>query len=177
MVETLAGYYGILTKRDRRLLLAALNFADSIDRGLDDGRRKYELATLMFASVDEALHSLVFHVGWVDIRRDAFRALHKKLKRAVVDDKESSFIIYLNDKKVAKRIGAHPERGFALKGITKRVTVGVKWSLPKRDHIPDDNVLVNPVVTLNPLGRGKWRVTVEAAYRQAAERYLLDNLI
>lgn len=86
-------------------------------------------------------------------------------------------IIYLDNKKVAKVFGAHPERGRRLTGISKRVTVGVKWSLPKKDYVPDDDVLVNPVLALKPMGRGRWQVLIEEQYRKEAERFLNDNCI
>lgn len=85
-------------------------------------------------------------------------------------------IMYLDDRKVIKFFGAHPERGrFISNTIVKRVTVGVRWSLPKKDWEPDDDVLVKPVVCLICKGKGKWEVKVEAAYRKIAEQFLMDH--
>ena len=85
-------------------------------------------------------------------------------------------ILYLNDKKVCRYFGAHPERGRPLPGNRrKRVTVGVKWSLPKKDYLPDDDVLVRPTVALKCLGKGKWEILVEATYRDRAIDWLVDN--
>ena len=85
-------------------------------------------------------------------------------------------IMYLNDAKVVKFFGCRPELGRALSSvIVKRVTVGVRWSLPKLKYEPDDDVLVRPTVALKCLGKGKWEVHVEAQYRQLAEQFLIDN--
>jgi len=86
-----------------------------------------------------------------------------------------SFTRYLDDRKVLKFFGTRPWMGKRLPGKVKRVTVGVRWSLPKKDYVPDDNVLVQPCVVLSPLGKGKWRVTVEDQFREEADRYLSDN--
>ena len=84
-------------------------------------------------------------------------------------------IMYLNDAKVIRHFGSHPERGRLIRGKVKKVTVGVRWSLPKRDYEVDDDVLVRPTVALKCLGKGKWEVQVEAQYRQLAEQFLIDN--
>ena len=86
-------------------------------------------------------------------------------------------IYHLNDKKVVRRFGSHPERGIPLKGISKRVTVGVRWSLPRRKYEPDTDVLVNPIIALHSAGKGKWKLICEPAYHRQAEQFLLENLI
>lgn len=87
----------------------------------------------------------------------------------------ASFVMYLNDAKVARHFGVRPHLGRRLPHKLKRVTVGVRWSLPKRDYVPDDNVLVAPTVALQCLGRGKWRVSVADEYRAYAVNWLADN--
>lgn len=86
-------------------------------------------------------------------------------------------IIYLNDVKVSRRFGKRPDLGIPLKGIVKRVTVGVRWSLPRGKYEPDDDVLVNPTIALRSLGRGKWKLLVEPAYQRQAEQWLLENCV
>lgn len=83
--------------------------------------------------------------------------------------------LYLNDAKVIKRFGPHPERGVKIPGTLKKVTVGFRWSLPHRDYIPDDDVLVQPCMRLQCLKKGKWLISVEASYAEKAQKYLLDN--
>lgn len=85
-------------------------------------------------------------------------------------------IMYLNDGKVAKFFGAHPERGRLIPGgSVRKVTVGVRWSLPKLDYEPDDDVLVRPFMALICLGRGKWEVKVDPAFRELAMCWLMDK--
>lgn len=85
-------------------------------------------------------------------------------------------ILHLNDGKVAKFFGPHPERGRVLPGAPKkRVTVGVRWSLPKMDYVPDDDVLVAPTVALKCLGRGKWEVKADREHLQRAVDWLVDR--
>lgn len=84
-------------------------------------------------------------------------------------------ILYLNDKKVAKHFGAYPERGRFIPSTVKRVTVGVRWNLPKGCHEPDDDVLVRPVMALKCLGRGKWKLSVEPQFHEKAVSFLCDN--
>jgi hypothetical protein len=98
-----------------------------------------------------------------------------KLRDEYQISRASSWMMLLNNKKVAKRFGAHPERGHKIPHVTKkRVTVGVRWSLPKRDHEPDDDVLVQPHVVLKPKSKGWWEVTCENRYRAHVTTFLLD---
>lgn len=82
--------------------------------------------------------------------------------------------MYLNDSKVIKHFGKRPDLGKPIKGFTKKVTVGVKWDLPRACYRPDDNVLVTPTVALKCIRRGYWEVLVADEYRNHVERWLLD---
>lgn len=85
-------------------------------------------------------------------------------------------ILYLSDKKVAKIFGAHPERGRVLPIVMKkRVTVGVRWSLPKMDYEPDDDVMVQPRIALQCVGKGKWKVIAAPEYLERAVNWLVDR--
>jgi hypothetical protein len=60
----------------------------------------------------------------------------------------------------------------------KRVTVGVRYSLPKKDYVPDDNVWVQPHVALKflkryPEGLSKWRVIAPAEHMTKVVEWLL----
>jgi hypothetical protein len=82
----------------------------------------------------------------------------------------------LDNKKVYRRFGAHPERGKPLPFLQKqKATVGVKWSLPKKEYLPDRDVLVSPCVTLKPRSSNLWEVTVSTKCRHAVENWLMDN--
>lgn len=89
----------------------------------------------------------------------------------------------LDPKKVLRHFGPHPERGKALPFLQKqKATVGVKWSLPKKQYVPDKDVLVTPCVALKPISAGKgeywrdmWEVTVTERCRYTVEMWLNDK--
>jgi len=83
--------------------------------------------------------------------------------------------MYLNDAKVTRHFGKRPDLGKPIKGFIKKVTVGVRWNLPKGCYEPDDDVDVAPTVALKCVGRGKWQVFVEEQYRGHVETWLLDK--
>jgi hypothetical protein len=91
-----------------------------------------------------------------------------------------SFIMPLNAAKVYRHFGSNPERGKPLSFLPKvRVTVGKRWSLPKKAYVDDTDVLVSPCVTLKLISGGPkkniWNVTVLAKCRYAVEIWLLEN--
>lgn len=84
-------------------------------------------------------------------------------------------VMFLDDRKVIKHFGPNPERGRVIRGATKRVTVGMRWNLPRQQWEPDDNVLVQAVVAMRRVKRGKWEVKVEPIFQRHAEQFLRDN--
>lgn len=89
----------------------------------------------------------------------------------------AKFTMYLDDRKVLKQFGQRPWLGKRLPNVLKKVTVGMRWSLPRQQFEPDDDVLVQPCVALRFLAKGRWEVSVEDQYRGAAERFLTNNCI
>lgn len=101
-------------------------------------------------------------------------------------DGTSTFVMYLSPSKVVKILGPNASRGVPFKSGKKRVTVGMKWSLGHKDYVPDDEVLVQPMMTLQCQNRFAgmkpdktyaYIVTVEKQYVQAAMDYLTDNCL
>ena len=97
-----------------------------------------------------------------------------------------SWLMKLDSKKVYRRFGAHPERGKPLSFLPKeKVSVGVKWSLPKRSYVVDNDVLVTPCVALKRKTHirdslynaawDNWEVQVSAKCRHAVEIWLTEN--
>lgn len=85
-------------------------------------------------------------------------------------------MIQLNDAKVARYFGSHPERGRRMPHLGKvKVAVGVRWSLPKQDYVVDDNVLVTPCVALICAKRGHWHVKCEPQYRERVLKWLKEK--
>lgn len=89
--------------------------------------------------------------------------------------------LILDNQKVLRRFNGHPERGAACYALPKkRVTVGVKWSLPKKDYVPDDDVHVTPHVALKflkryPNGLSKWQVIAAKEHLPKAVEWLLST--
>jgi hypothetical protein len=124
-------------------------------------------------------------------------AIAEKLKVIQHDDTDvynktrmsvSVIMMTLNDRKVMKRFGIHPEDGVKIPLVEKvKVTVGVKYSLPVKDYIPDDDVLVSPIMTLRrqstPFDKagakfghlGRWQVTCATRYKQHVMDFLTTN--
>jgi hypothetical protein len=97
------------------------------------------------------------------------------------DESTCSFYMQLDTKKVHKHFGRNPERGKPLPHLPKqKVTVGVKWSLPKKKWVPDRDVLVAPCVTLRLKaktrdGGPRWQVQTLTRCRAAVELWLMQN--
>lgn len=170
MTEATIGYHlDKLKPVERNLLMFALNHNNTLGYQI-------HLGMLPFVKVESALMALTSYDGIACAMKG--KRIARQLKMKLGSGPASSavnFVMYLNDKKIAKRFGAHPERGHKIPFVgKKRVTCGVRWSLPKRDFEPDRDVLVQPHVVLVKLYNGQWRVTCEGKHRQAVERFLCD---
>lgn len=97
---------------------------------------------------------------------------------------KSKFYLMLNNAKVLQHFGSHPGRGRRLQILPlKRVTVGVKWSLPRKSYVPDTDVLVRPTVALKLVETAKpgkeknavWRVNCEPKFWPEVQLWLIDN--
>lgn len=86
-------------------------------------------------------------------------------------------IMYLSDAKVARFFGPRPHLGRVIGGasLSKRVTVGVRWSLPRKDYEPDDNVVVRCAVALICKGKGKWEVKCDPRHNEIVRSYLMER--
>lgn len=96
--------------------------------------------------------------------------------RKVMPAPSETFLMYLNNGKVAHRLGTHPERGVAFTWLKRmEVTAGTKWSLGHQDYVPDTQMRA-PVVALTCIKKGLWRVSCSKEYRDAVGTWLVDNL-
>ncbi len=112
---------------------------------------------------------------WRTYARIAKEILAKLDSVGATCEASANFLMHLNDKKVYRQFGKHPEKGKPLNFLPKeRVTVGVKFSLPKKCWVPDDNVLVAPSVALKKRG-DLWEVTVKESCRARVETWLMQN--
>jgi hypothetical protein len=170
MTDTILKYWEQLDHRDKHSLIFALNMA-----GINPC---VHMGTLPFVGVDKAMAALN-GTGRAVIGDGRQRKWMKACEtKFTVWTDSCCFALYLDAKKVSKRFGPHPERGMPLKVLRlKRVTVGVKWSLPKRDHVPDDDVHVYPSVTLrcDKHSNSKWYITCHKDYHNQVMDFLLDH--
>lgn len=177
--QSLAPFIRDLSRNERAHLCFCLVTAAELGR-MDDKFKQLHLGILPMVSVDDAILSLSF-IDALPIfsggRRNAFRLqLRDKLKQLAGKERATTekFAIALDDGKVVKRFGANLRRGIPLKGHTKRVTAGLKWSLPKKSYVPDDDATVVHHFTLVKLANGLWEVAVNYRFKQDVERYLVD---
>jgi len=85
--------------------------------------------------------------------------------------------LYLDDRKVFRWFGRHPERGKPLPGLTKSTHAGMRHKqMFGRDlgWVPNE-ITVNIVVSLKLIRPGYYDVHVDERYRQLVEFWLLDK--
>lgn len=173
MDHSLAQYLDQFTKQEKSILVAATK------RHIP-GMGEFHLGMLPLLSITNARIAIAM---WRVEHDPAFKshlltALHHKLTTmspGMIDRNNVSFLLWLNPQKVMKVLGNNPRRGVAFKAPLKKVTVGMKWSLPKRDYVPDTDVLVKPMMKVIPNSNGSYTITVDKKYHQAAMDYLVDN--
>ncbi len=165
--RTLGAHLTQFKPQEKGLIVWALNTTNLLGY-------QVHLGMLPFVKAETALEALGI---FSNVSNKAIAAATKaKLKQAYNIGSSVSWNMRLDNAKIIKRFGAHPERGHNIPCVAKkRVTVGVRWSLPKRDHVPDDNVLVQPHLKLEPVMAYWWRVTCEKRYRDHVHMWLLDN--
>lgn len=167
--RTLAVHLEKLKPKEKGLIVWALNMTKHLGY-------EVHMGMLPFIKVDDALVVLAIYGGSTQNGRQIGAQLKSKLRQAYGVSDSVTWTMPLNTQKIAQRFGPHPERGHAIPYVAKKkVTVGVRWSLPKRNHEPDDDVLVTPHVVLRPsYTKGWWEVSCEKRYREHVTRYLLD---
>jgi hypothetical protein len=170
----LVKYLPRLSRNEKAVLLKFL-------REVPNGEHHHE-GTLPFVAVSKAIYAIK-HLKDCNFITDKWKA-YQRISRVILTKLTSQpdghngnaiFFMRLNPKKVYRHFGAHPERGKPLNFLPKeRVTVGVKFSLPKKAWVPDNNVLVAPSVALKKRG-DLWEVTVMERCRDRVEAWLQQN--
>jgi len=167
--QTLGSHLDKLKSVEKGLIVWALNGSNLLGYQVHHGM-------LPFVNVKDVMVALDLYRNATLQGKRVRQQIKDKLRDAYNISESTTFVLWLNDKKVAKRFGAHPERGHNIPlAQKKRVTVGVRWSLPKRDHEPDDDVLVTPHVVLKKSTEGCWMVTCERKYYGNVSTWLADN--
>ncbi len=177
----LVPYMGRLSQKEKAVLLRLL-------REIPGEEHHFE-GTLPFVSVHKAVGALELMVRSGVMLSDNWNAYQRIAKEILVKLSEARenrtgnarFLMRLNGKKVFRHFGRNPEKGKPMNFLPKvKVTVGVKFLLPKKQWVPDDNVLVAPCVKLKPMEKGPlldrlWEVTVLERCRPAVELWLMQN--
>lgn len=172
----LTHYYPKLTPNERGLLCAAI-------RSTSDDYKDIHLGLLPFIPRVVAIACLQIMSNAVanngtNRRRVYLKLLIKLGEHDFADQQRKSarFHMMLDDGLVAKKLGTSLDRGVPIPGTLKRrVTAGVKWSLPKRAYVPDDNVMVHDMMLLHPITKGMWRIECPENRIRQVELYLMDN--
>lgn len=167
--DTLGVHLSQFTKKERLALCFIFNQTDLMDV-------QVHLGLLPFIGVDKAILACARSGSFPSSRVQ--RQIFAKLKHIYQRGDGVEWVMYLSPLKVARRFGAHPERGHKIQYASKkRVTVGVRWCLPKKDYEPDDDVLVAPHVALRCVGKDTWLVSCEKRYRPMVTQYLTDHCV
>jgi len=168
----LVKYLPLLTTNEKAVLLM---FITEWDKHHHEG-------TLPFISKRKAIDAIK-HLPKCNFIGEKYKA-YQRIARVILTKLDSQpdgynaiFFMRLNPKKVYRQFGARPEKGKPMNFLPKeKVTVGVKFSLPKKAWVPDDNVLVAPSVALQHCGsENLWRVTVTERHRARVEAWLQQN--
>lgn len=168
---TMLKAYPLLNQDDRLICCHAVQV-------LGNGSPDMHMGLLPFVRISTVQTALLYTLG----RRKA--AINEKLnqvKHLYATRKRAGYLktegLWLDNAKVARLFGSRPERGHPMRllGI-KKVTVGVRWSLPHKDYVPDDDVLVVPAIALKNIYQNFWQVLVADEYRIVAEQWLLDHV-
>lgn len=128
---------------------------------------------LPFVNVDDVVDAL-------DLTTDSrlIKALSSKLTQLVPSASNRGWDVMtlrLDDAKVVKRLGLHPERGVTLPMMAKKkVTAGLRWSLPKKDYEPNPDVMVRPHFQLKCRSKGVWELCCNPQHIRVVELWLID---
>lgn len=166
----------LLTAEDRMIICFHLRKNSIQYSGVHEG-------LLPFVDLEEAVKAVFTSANKNAAERPAGRRrlleLASKMKGPLHGESGAS-ALQLDDMKVFRRFGPHPERGQAMKWLPlEKVTVALRNRFGRLE--PDDDVHVAPVVALKkvddgPYHKGFWQVNVADKHRHVVERWLIDNL-
>ena len=169
MKGNLIGIVEKLSSKDQAIICGVVNkYSDVQGSAIHRG-------ALPFLLVKTAVECLE-HAAIMNAQARPYKRVVGKLKELADINKDgvSCFLMHLNDSKVAKRFGKDPIHGIYIKGATKRVTAGYKWSLPKRAYVPDEDVIVEHRVALKFVKKGLWKVYVDESHKERTTFWLME---
>lgn len=174
---TVHQYLHLLSPGEKALICLAV-------RAYDENFKDAHPGMLPFLSLNLVIPCLMQAKANGGQKRPFAKLLSKLEYHKWVSEDRNRFLMVLDNAKVAKHFGNHPELGKPLPHLAKKkVTVGVRWSLPRKKYEPDDDVHVTPCVALDKLFGSSptktntrfWLVKCDPKYRYEVELWLLDH--
>ena len=93
-----------------------------------------------------------------------------------VEDITRSFKMLLDSAKVSKRFGARAAIGVPIPILpVKRGKAGLKWSLPEKDYVVDNDATLRVMISVKWDGTGTWKVTCQKQHVKVVREYLEAN--
>lgn len=158
--QNITSIWESMTPEEKDMLLRAV---------IKDGKYPNpSMATLPFLTADYVRSVLIAHAE--PDKPDRARAAADSLMLRL----QHGFEVFLDQNKVAKRMGSDPTLRFRLPGTTMKVIAGLAWSLPKKAYVPT-TADVLPVIEMKRTGKNKYMVNVPHIYRDQAMTYLVAN--
>lgn len=181
----LVPYIARLNAKEKSVLCHVLSlWRSSIPQAVEQGTPDIHPGVLPFIAHRDAVCALNTIIDKGNGVQPGLR-LFKQIRSKLLNPKEAGFggssnftrfVMKLDDAKVYRVFGAHPERGKPLTFLPKeKVTAGMKWSLPKKRYEPDKDVLVTPCVTMHRITQGFWRVEVLSRCQHTVEQWLMEK--
>ena len=170
-VTTLNTSYHLLSPKEKLILCGSISKHSTLHKDVTP-------ATLAFISIEVAIAAVAISLSGAGadsvLGKRAYKQLLQRLQ--VMGNMPRQGVISvtrrLNDAKVIKHFGQHPEMGRPINGHVKRVTAGMKNTFGRLS--PNDDVLVPPMVALKCKAKGTWDVTLESKYLKEVDRFLID---
>lgn len=161
-------YLDRLLSKEKAIICGVLNRLDSNTRSYPEP--EIHQGTLPFVRVDVVVERLTQMVSVSPERNRLYRQILTKLAEAVDQREKRDFILStkftmkLDDRKVCRHFGNHPERGKPFGWLPKgQVKLG------------GVDTLVSPCVTLHRQENGLWWVQVLRRCQHAVQLWLSDN--
>ncbi len=177
--QSMAPYLRRLKRSERQHITGAMALIAAVDR--IEHLKNFHAGMLPMVKVADVVKALsLVDALYPDTKGGKMRATIKsRLKTWAAIDSGSveRFKIALDDAKVVKRYGKNLAIGIPLRGHTKRVTAGLKWSLPKKGYVPDEDTTVLHHFTMRKLKGPYWEVAVNHRFKDEVTRCLIDTCL
>lgn len=166
--QNMVKYLDRLSSKEKAVICGVLNRMDFNTQSYPEP--EIHQGTLPFVSVDKVVIALDQLVSASSERNRLYRQILTKLAEAVDQREKRDFILStkfamkLDDRKVRRHFGNHPERGKPF-----------GWLPKEQVKLGGVDTLVSPCVTLHRQENGLWSVQVLRRCQHAVQLWLSDN--